>query len=96
MSEVICFYKDKYNIYGTVSDGFFFDKGLTLSELVSYIKEEYGNRGLENLPRRLERAHTYGHSGIQGCTLDSFLECNLAGEGQQHISFQECINKFLS
>lgn len=35
---------NKYNIYSTVVDEFIFEKGITLEELKSWMREEFGNR----------------------------------------------------
>jgi hypothetical protein len=98
MMSVICHHKGKYNVYSTVSDGFYFESGLTLEQLQQWVKDEYGLKGLASLPARLKRAHEKGHSSIidGGEDLNGFLSCNRAGVGEKHLSTAECIKQFLS
>ena len=46
MAHIYVVKNDRYNIYSTVVDEFLFDKGISLSMLKNYIKEEKGRRGL--------------------------------------------------
>ncbi len=95
MGHPICHHKGRYNIYSTISDSFWFKRGLTLAELTDAIKEEYGQQGLRDLPDRLERAHKCGHSAYdEGDNLANYLNCNRAGKDEACLSFEECIKQF--
>ena len=95
MPQFIVYHEGKYNIHSTVSDGPYFSSGLTLDQLTHYIKEEFGNRGLTDLPARLKRAHATGCSGLPKMTLEECLSCNRAGPRERHLSTKEYIDKFL-
>lgn len=58
--------------------------GMTLDELRQYIREEYGNEGLERLPARLERVEEYGYSGI-----GMNPEVNCAGKGGTRLTLAQ-------
>lgn len=96
MANIICHHNGKYNLYTTIADGFCYESALTLDQLQEIVKEQQGRNGLDQLPARLERAHKNGHSAREGRTLEDFLYCNRAGENEEHLSFNECINRFLS
>lgn len=96
MARIICHHNGKYNIYSSIADGFLYERGLTKDELEQAIQEELGRRGLDDLPRRLERAHQTGHSSMEGGSLEEFLHCNRAGDNEEHLSVDECIRRFIS
>lgn len=97
MANVICHHEGVFNIYSTVSDGFFWESGITEDELTKWYQEEYGKNGLTRLPARLERAKQYGTSAqFPNESLDEFLCCNRAGENEARLTTQECIDKFLT
>ena len=95
MSEVICHNNGRYNLYFTVSDGFHWVSSISLDQLKKYFKEEFGNEGLRDLDNRLQRAHQTGTSYYLG-NLESLLSMNRAGENEKHLSFKQCIGKFLT
>lgn len=96
MSKIICHNNGRYNIYNTISDGFCWESSLSLEQLQEWTKEEEGNKGLRELPERLERAHEQGHSLCDEEDLDSFLCCNRAGDNEEQLTTQECIERFLT
>ena len=79
MSELIIHRNGVYNIYSSVSDGPYFESGLTIEQLTLWTKEKYGNVGLERLPGSLERAHLKGSSGLSGRTLADTIASNVEG-----------------
>ena len=95
---IICHNKGRYNFYSTVSDGFTFSSSLTYCQVVEFIREEYGKKGLELLDKRIERAHKKGTSSMMpgDDDLKSFLICNRAGKDEKHLTHEECIKEFLS
>lgn len=96
MSKIICHHNGRYNFYSTISDGFCYVSSISLDQLTHLIKEEYGESGLRELPKRLERAHKFGSSSMFREQLDVFLCCNRAGENEAKLSTEECIKRFLS
>ncbi|MFD3435485.1 hypothetical protein [Alteromonas macleodii] len=96
MAQIICHHNGRYNLYNTISDGFRFVSSLSREQLESLIENESGEKGLSELPARLERAHQNGHSSISTESLDEFLCVNRAGENEECLTTQECIKHFLS
>ena len=96
MSQIIVHHKNAYNIYGTIADGAYFESALTLKQLKIYIKKEFGEQGLRNLPQRLEMAHQKGTSCISSNSLEDTLLCNRAGKNERHMSTKAFIKKFLT
>lgn len=94
--KTICHHNDRYNFYCSIGDNFEFIDGLTLDKLTEIVRRDYGQKGIDNLSPRLERAHKRGHSSVSNETLQEFLCCNRAGENEKHLTLQECIDKFLS
>lgn len=96
MANIICHHEGRYNLYSTVSDGFCYVSSLDANQLFHVMYETYGDIGVDSLPERLERAHRNGHSAITDETLEQFLCCNRAGDNEEHLSYKECIDRFLS
>jgi hypothetical protein len=95
MGNPIIYHNGAYNLYTTIGDGPWFEEALTLEELKEFIKEEYGRRGMEEFPQRLERAHKTGTSA-HGLTLSDQILCNQCGEGCESISEEEFIRRYLT
>lgn len=91
MSEVIIYHEGAYNIYSSISDGPFFESGLTLDQLKQFIKDEYGTQGLRDLDTRLEKAHKNGSSGLRGSTLRETISSNAEG-----LFTEQFIQKYLT
>ncbi len=96
MAEILCHHEGRYNFYLTVADGFRFVSSLDYEQMVQFTQGKYGETGMRGLPERLERAHKNGHSAWCGGTLEDFLCCNRAGDDEAHLSFDECVSRFLS
>lgn len=96
MSQYIIHKDGVYNIYSTVIDAPFYKGGLSLEQLECVIKQYDGISGLDALPKRLERAHSYGTSAIHEASLESTIASNRAGKGELHLSNDVFIEKFLS
>ena len=78
-----------YMLWSTVVDAPI-TYGVKLSQFLDYMKEEYGNRGWEDLDKSLERAERQGCSFI-GETLDDLLSCNRAGFNEMELTKDEII-----
>ena len=96
MSTVICHKDGRYNIYGSICDSFYWVSSISLDQLKKYIKDEFGNEGMRDLDKRLERAYEYGTSSHYAQSIKDVVLCNRAGPEEKHLSFQECIEQFLS
>lgn len=94
MSQIICHHNGRYNIYSTISDGFYWVSSISIDQLKDFIEDQHG--GIEELENRLARANRNGHSAMSGETLDEFLCCNRAGEKEAFLTTDECIERFLS
>lgn len=84
--------RDRYFEWSTVVDAPV-TYGMTLDELREHVREEYGNSGLEALPRRLERVERKGSSAHRG-DLDSLLRVNRAGDRESHATEAEIYRRF--
>ena len=67
--------------------------GMSLEEFKEFYKEEYGNKGINELPARLERVKRTGCSAFN-TTLDSLLACNRLGDNEVKISKEEIYRKY--
>lgn len=68
--------------------------GLSLRELKSYIKDEYGNEGLRDLPMRLERIKEHNHSLYSKETVNELIRGNRAGKNERKISVKQIIEDY--
>jgi len=96
MGQLILHLNGAYNLYSTIADGPCYESALTLDELHEVIKEEGGRRALEELPRRLERAHQTGCSCGYGTSLEQKIISNRAGPNETHMASDEFILRFLT
>ncbi len=85
--------KDRYFEWSTIVDAPV-TCGLTLPELQAYVKEEYGRRGLEDLPERVARADATGSSFVDWATKEELLATNRAGDDETHLSEEEIYVKY--
>ena len=93
MGKFIIKIKDRYFEWSTIVDAPV-TYGLTLDELREYIKEEYGNEGLEELPARLERVEKYGTSSQNQESAEDLCARNRAGENEKHISLKQIYKQY--
>ncbi len=84
-----------FNLYNTISDRAVFKHAIDLQMLKSWYLEEYGVRGMTELPGRLKRALRTGTSE-HFSTLEDTVSCNRAGEGEATISCDEFVARFLT
>lgn len=96
MAQIILHKDGAYNIYSTIMDAPLFESALSLLQLKEYIKDEFGEDGLRNLYRRLERAHEIGCSAYDASDLEDCLCCNRAGKNEKTLSYKEFIKKYLT
>ena len=82
-------------MYNTISEGFRWVKSISLEQLKSFYKEEYGSSGMKDLPERLWRADEEGCSSMFE-NLESLLICNRAGPNESKLTYEEIIQEFLS
>lgn len=96
MGQLICHHKGRYNIYTTVSDGFYWEPSISLEDLEKYTKDQYGAVGLHELPQRLKRAKEKGVSSHIDKDLSAAIGLNHAGKDGKRLTYNECIERFLS
>lgn len=60
----------------------------------AWIKEEYGNSGLAELPSRLERLRANGTSSFIGESAESSVSCNRAGKNETELTFEQLVAYF--
>lgn len=80
-----------YNIYTTVSEGFYFESGLTINELFDYIRASQGQIGVDQLPERIERSIIQGSSSKMGYTFEDLAACNA-----ERLSVDDCVEKYMT
>lgn len=81
-----------YNLYSTIVDVPLFESGLNKEMLEFHIKEEYGNEGLKDLPRKLERVNQYGTSSRVDNILKDTVHIFLTNT---NITLEEFISTYL-
>lgn len=96
MAEIILHHNGAYNMFSTIVDAPIFKSALTLEQLTQYIKEEYGRTAVEELPRRLERAHAKGTSAIYDDSLADTISANRSGPNEKRLSTKAFIAQFLT
>lgn len=94
MARGIIKIKDKYFEWSTVVDAPI-TYGMNLEQLNEYIKSEYGEEGLRNLPRRLESVEEVG-SSFMGDTLYGTICANRAGDDETTLTEDEIYEKYKS
>ena len=96
MPTYICKFQDGDNCYylewSTIVDAPV-TSGMSLEEFQNYYKENYGTKGLEDLPFRLHRVEERGTSNPYE-SLDSLISFNRAGENESYLTKEEIIQKY--
>lgn len=95
MAEIILHHEGAYNLYDSISDGARFVSALTLDQLESFIRTQYGEKGMETFTRRVERAHTTGTSSW-GDSLEKVICINRAGPKETRLTLDEFIAQYLT
>lgn len=85
MGEFIVKLRDHYLVWSTIVDAPITDGG-TLDELKQWIREEYGNRGMETLPERLARVEAKGTSSLRDNSAESAIWLNRAGPNESTLT----------
>lgn len=69
--------------------------GMTRDELVEYIREEYGQEGLRELPSRLERLDAVGTSLLSppGKNARDAVLVNRAGPKERPLAFEQLVRQ---
>ena len=93
MPDILIKIEDKYFEWSTVVDApttYAMDK----KELEEFIKEEYGNEGLRELPERLKRVEKQGTSCNYKLTADDLIDGNRAGDNETKLTKKEILEKY--
>ncbi|MHA2167899.1 MAG: hypothetical protein ACXAAT_18785 [Candidatus Hodarchaeales archaeon] len=98
MSRHIIKIKDLYFEWSTIADSPM-SFGMTEEVLIEYIKEEYGQRGLNLLKEKLERVDMNGHSAVfmppNTCnSVEEFISGNRAGGDEEELTAEEIYNAY--
>jgi len=93
MGRCIIKIKDKYFVWSTIVDAPV-TYGMDKEGLKNFIKLEYGNKGLRELPKRLERVEEKGVSWMDKTDLESTIDFNRAGENEECISKEEIYERY--
>ncbi len=84
--------RDFYLEWSTVVDAPI-TQGMSLDEFKAYYQKEYGDRGMRDLPERLERVERTGCSAMVE-SLDDVLSINYAGDDGETITKEEIFKKY--
>ena len=93
MGRCIIKINDKYFEWSTIVDAPV-TYGMNREELKEYIKRQYGNRGMRELPHRLKRVEKRGASWVDKHDLDYTIAFNRAGEDESELTKQEIYEKY--
>ncbi|MFW6030480.1 MAG: hypothetical protein ACOCRO_09540 [Halanaerobiales bacterium] len=93
MGKCIIKIKDKYFEWSTISDAPV-TYGMNKDELQEYIKTEYGNKGLKELPERLKRVKEKGTSWLENINLEDTIKFNHAGENEEYLNKEEIYEQY--
>lgn len=69
--------------------------GLTLDEFKSYYKEQFGARGMQDLPQRLERVEKKGTSSHIHKNRDDVLSYNRAGKNNTCLTVEQIVDFYV-
>jgi len=87
--------KDYYLVWSTICDSFI-TYGLELEEFTEWMREEEGNRYMEDThPGRMERVEKYGTSSRMDSSVEEVIGCNRCGPREKRISMEGIIYKFI-
>lgn len=93
MSTTIIGKDGVYNFFSSISDAPLFESGLTKKHVEEYIREEFGNQGIKNLTKRLERVAKKGTSSYVEESLEDDISIFLSNN---NLSLGAFINKYLT
>ncbi len=85
---------DHYIEWSTIADGPG-SYGMTLEELTDYVREEQGNEGLRELPKRLARIDAKGTSSFDDKSAEDTIWLNRAGPGEKPLHVAEIIEFYV-
>lgn len=85
--------KDYYLIWCTMTDSPA-TYGCSLASLKNYYKKEYGEKGLLDLSRRLQRVEEKGVSSHIHDSFEELIGCNRAGNNEEELTMQQIIEKY--
>ena len=88
MGQYIVKLHDRYLIWSTIVDAPV-TFGMTLDELRQHTKEEYGQQGLRELPKRLERVELHGVSAMSAQSSEELISFNRAGPDESALTIDE-------
>lgn len=92
MGNPIIKIKDKYFEWSTIVDAPL-SRGLTKEGLKAYIGIKYGEKGLSELSKRIERVENKGTSSYVS-DLEELINYNRAGEDEKTLTKEEIYNKY--
>jgi hypothetical protein len=69
-------------------------RGMSVDELRAYVKEQYGNEGLRELPARLRRCEIDGTSSLRRESAEEVILCNRAGQGETRLTMAQIVDYY--
>lgn len=95
MATLILYKDGAYNLFETIADRPLYESALTLEQLTEIIRQEFGEKGLCELPLRLERAHGTGCS-CAGGTLASCIAKYEARPYRARTGYADFVARYLT
>jgi hypothetical protein len=68
--------------------------GMTLEQLEDHIRYRYGQEGIDELPKRLERVEKQGTSINANYTVDEIIKGNRAGDNEKCLTKKQIYKKY--
>lgn len=93
MGRTIIKIEGEYFVWSSVVDAPI-TYGMTKEELKTFIKDEEGNQGLENLDLRLARVDAKGTSSMIHNSLEEQISFNRAGEDEKCLTLDQIYKKY--
>lgn len=85
-----------FNVYTTISDGCYFESGLTLEQLKEWYELEYGKRGMLDFDLRIGLCMAKGTSSLIDDSLEECVRSNRAGPRESRLKFKDFVEKYLT
>ncbi len=68
--------------------------GMSLDEFKEYYKEEYGNKGIEDLEQRMSRVESKGTSAYNELSAENVISYNRAGKQGGRLTYGQILEQY--
>jgi hypothetical protein len=95
MGQFIVKLGGKYLVWSTIVDAPI-TYGMDEAELQEWVKDEYGQQGLRDLPARMERVEQKGTSALTIESAERTVWFNRAGPGESQLTVEQIIEQYVT